>query len=89
MSNRYTLAVSHLDKFKSWLSANGWQIQDTKGYYEVLRAVKADRRNPLIIYKRETTLGGKQLVHLSVFDRDMGIVREFLKENKNGQAKRD
>lgn len=83
MANRHTLAVSHLDKFKSWLSANGWQVQDTKGNYEVLRATKLNRQFPLIVYKRETTLSEKQLVHLSVLDRDMGIVRAFIKESNN------
>lgn len=79
---RNLLAVSHLDKFKDWLVANGWQLQDTKGEYEVLRAVKTGQRNPLIVYKRLSTNAGNELVHFSVLGRDLAIVRKFIKENK-------
>lgn len=87
--NRHTLAVSHLDKFKEWLSANGWQIQNTKGDYEVLRAVKAGLRYPLIVYRRCCTDNGNQLVHFSVLNRDMSIVRAFIKDIKENNNERD
>lgn len=78
MANRNTLAVTQLDNFKSWLIQDGWAIQEVKGKYEALRATKKGRKNPLIIYERLSTYCGQSLVHLTVLDRDMSIVRQFL-----------
>lgn len=82
MKTRNLLAVSCLDRFKNWLVGEGWQLQETKGEYEVLRAVKQGRKNPLIIYKRLSTNAGNSLVHLSVLDRDCGVVRAFIQSGK-------
>ena len=87
MANRGTLSVRELDSFRNWLETDGWQIQDPKGDYEVLRAAKAGRKHPLIVYYRHGTNGGKELVHYTVLDRDMGVVRAFLK-HKNLEVKR-
>ena len=80
MPNRNTLMVTKLDDFKAWLVLDGWQIQDTKDYFEVLRATKEGRKYPLIVYTRSCTNLGKKLVHYTVSDRDMGVVRAFLKK---------
>lgn len=80
MANRNTLSVMKLDDFRSWLVADGWQIQVPRGFYEVLRATKEGRKHPLIVYWRHDTNGGKELVHYTVLDRDMGVVRAFLKK---------
>lgn len=79
---RNLLAISHFDKFKNWLAVNGWKIQETKGDYEVLRATMAGRRNPLIVYKRTSTTAGNQLAHFTVLDRDLTLVKKFIKESK-------
>lgn len=52
MANRSTLAVSKLDDFKEWLKTDGWDIQETKGFWEVLRATKKGRKRPIIIYRQ-------------------------------------
>lgn len=80
MANRNTLSVSKLDDFKVWLVSDGWKIQELKNYFEVLRATKEGRKYPLIVYKRFDTNGGKELLHYTVLDRDMGVVRAFLKK---------
>ncbi len=80
MANRNTLSVRTIDKFKHWLVADGWQIQEPKGDYEVLRATKEGRKHPLLVYYRHDTNGGEELVHYTVADRDMGVVRAFLKK---------
>ena len=77
MANRHILAITKLDDFRDWLIADGWEIQDTKGYYEVLRARKQGRRNPLIVYKR---LDAKE--HLSVSDNDISIVRAYMADTR-------
>lgn len=79
MANRNTLAVNQLEEFKVWLVKDGWNIQEPKGDYEVLRATKEGRKPPLIVYCRHDTNGGKDLIHYSLLDRDMGVVRAFLK----------
>ena len=85
MANRNILAVTKLDDFKSWLISDGWQIQEPKGDYEVLRATKEGRKHPLIAYYRFNTNGGKELVHYTVADRDSGVVRAYIRDRrKNG-----
>lgn len=89
MADRHTLAVSQLDDFKKWLEIDGWVIQKPKGFWEVLRAIKADRKSPLILYRRTATNKGFSLVHYTVKDRDMGVVCAFLKDKKIPCAKKD
>lgn len=79
MANRYTLAVNKLPLFKEYLIKNDWEIQPTKGEYEVLRATHKDRKFPLIVYKRLATNKGGTLIHLSVLGRDMAIINNFLR----------
>lgn len=87
MANRNTLSVKAIDNFKAWLVAYGWQIQEPKGDYEVLRATKEGRKYPLIVYSRLATNGGKQIQHLTLADRDMPIVRAFLKKKYTEEGK--
>ena len=75
MANRYTLAISKLDDFKEWLIKDGWEIKRPMGEYEVFRAEKKGRRYPLMIFKRANAP-----MHLSVMERDMGVVRAYLRE---------
>lgn len=77
MANRYTLAIAKLDDFKEWLAKDGWQIQEPTGDFEVFRAVKQGRKHPLMIYKRMNAP-----MHLSVMERDMGVVRAYLRERR-------
>jgi len=80
MGNRNTLAVKKLQDFSEWLISKGWTIEPTHGYYEVLRARKPDRTRPLIVYKRLSNRNGSELTHLTVDEREMRFVMEFLKE---------
>jgi len=75
MANRNTLHINKLDDFKKWLLSDGWEILDTKGDYEIIRAIKDKRL--LSGYKK---LEAKE--HISLLDRDMDIVRAYLKARK-------
>jgi len=82
MANRCLLAKNKLEDFKQWLIAKGWQIQEPKGTYEVLRAVNKEvRKKPLIIF---TKIDAK--LHYSIQDSDTSIVRKFLDEGKNDKG---
>ena len=90
MADRHTLSVNKIDDFKQWLVNNGWLLQETKGVYEVLRAYKQGRGCPMIIYGRDTTNGNAQLVHFTVLDSDMPVVKQYLrckKERANEQSR--
>lgn len=82
MANRNTLAVTKLEDFREWLLTHGWEIQETKGFWEVLRAVKQGRKSPLLVYERINSNNGTALVHYTVEDRDMGIVRAYFKTRR-------
>ena len=77
MANRHRLHISKLQEFEQWLLKDGWTIDKPKGVYEVLRARKSGRQNPLIVYQKANV---KE--HLSVMDRDVGVIGAYLKECK-------
>lgn len=77
MANRHRLHISKLQEFEQWLLEDGWTIEKPKGVYEVLRARKPGRQNPLIVYQKANA---KE--HLSVMDRDVGVIGAYLKESK-------
>lgn len=84
MANRCSLHMSHVEEFKKWLIKDGWKIEEPKGFYEVLRARKDGKQRPLIVYKK---LDAKE--HLSVDDRDIGIVGAFLRDMKKTKTNAD
>lgn len=80
MATRNLLHKSHLDAFKEWLIKTGYQIHDTKGVYEVLRASKGSKW--LIVYRKDSLNE-----HYSVRDIDYSTVRRFLRwREENGTA---
>lgn len=87
MANRSTLHVDRLEDFKAWLVEDGWDLEDPKGDYEVLRARKPDRKRPLILWRRLSNSGGGELTHLTYDDRDSGVIRAFLADMKNPYGK--
>ena len=80
MADRSRLHINKLDAFSEWLIKDGWKLEEPKGAYEVLRARKDGRKNPLIVY---TKLEAKE--HLSVMDRDCDVLGAFLKSAKESQ----
>ena len=84
MANRHMLHISKLEDFKDWLVKDGWKIEEPKGIYEVLRARNAGRKNPLIVY---TKADAKE--HLSIMDRDGGVVGAFLRDCKKTKTNAD
>ena len=84
MANRHTLHISKLEDFKNWLVKEGWEIEEPNGIYEVLRARKQGRQNPIIVY---TQADAKE--HLSVMDRDSGVVGAFLRDCKKPKTNAD
>lgn len=84
MANRYTLHKNSLEDFQKWLVADGWEIEKPKGIFEVLRARKAGRPQPLIVY---TKADAKE--HFTVMSRDIGVVRAFLRAKKKPQTNAD
>lgn len=80
MATRNLLHKSHLEEFREWLVKTGYQIHETKGIYEVLRASRGG--SVLIVYRKADL---KE--HYSVRDIDCSIVRRFLRwRAENGSA---
>ena len=84
MENRHTLHISKLEDFKKWLENDGWEIEEPKGIWEVLRARKQGRKNPLIVFQKKDA---KE--HLSIMDRDSGVIGAFLKDCKKPKTNAD
>lgn len=75
MATRNLLHKSHLEEFKEWLIKVGYQIHDTKGPYEVLRASKGSKW--LIVYRKADA---KE--HYTVRDIDYTTVSRFLRARR-------
>ena len=84
MANRHMLHISKLEDFKAWLAKDGWEMEEPKGDYEVLRARKQSRRNPLIVYRKSDA---KE--HLSLMDRDAGVLGAFIRDSKKPRTNAD
>lgn len=82
MANRNTLSENHIEDFKVWLIADGYTLHEPKGFYEVIRATKPNRKYPFIAFRKIQAGGGDWNKHLSVADRDMGVVRAFLRDQR-------
>lgn len=76
MANRNTLHSNKLDAFRKWLIKTGWTIEEPKGIWEVLRAKKAGRQNPLIVYQKMNK------EHLSVSTEILMSSRDFCKKSR-------
>ena len=84
MAKRNVLHISKLEDLKKWLVKDGWDLLPlSSNPYEVLRACKAGKQNPLIIYS------GKSSEHLSFADRDMPVIGAFLRDKKKPQTNAD
>ena len=75
MAERCLLHKNKLDLLKWWLSSRGYEIQTTKGFYEVLRAKKD--KSTIIIFQK---YNAKE--HLIVQQKDYSLIRQFIKETK-------
>ena len=74
MANKHLLHKNRLMDFEAWLVENGWQLQEPKGKYEVVRAVNKSFQNvPLIVYTRQDSPE-----HYSVSDSNAKIIEMFL-----------
>ena len=83
MANRCLLSASRLDDFKAYLVEQGAEIQEPKGDFEVLRAVIYGRKHPVIVYRRDhNNGGGAAITHLSLLDRDVSIVRRYIRDRR-------
>ena len=75
MAERCLLHKNKLELLKWWLSSKEYEIQPTKGCYEVLRA-KKDKETVIIYRKSEIK------EHLTVQQKDYRLIRQFIRETK-------
>lgn len=80
MASRALLHRSNVQDFKDWLVKDGWELEEAKGVWEVIRARKVGKKFPLMVYDRS---GGD---HLSLLDRDIHIVKQFIKDRHRAQG---
>ena len=73
MSDRTLLHRNKLEMFKWWLTSIGYEIQNTKGGSEVLRA-KKDSETVIIFQKQNAK------EHLTVREQDLDLVKKFVRQ---------
>lgn len=77
---RATLHRNDLLTIETWLKLDGWEVQEPKGSYEVVRAKKEKRW--FIAYDRHRG------DHFTVQDNMMGVVAAFLRWKKQNEQSR-
>ena len=77
MANRHTLHINKIPLFKNFLEREGFEILPTKGCYEVLRA--KNEKGIIVFFIKDNA---KE--HCTVMDKDMWIVRKFLRGKTDG-----
>lgn len=75
MAERCLLHKNKLEPFKVWITSSGYELQETKGLYEVLRATKG--KETVIIYRKT-----QAKEHLTVQQKDYKLIRQFIREVK-------
>lgn len=81
MANKYALALSDVQEFKSWLMQNGWCIEKIKGENEIVRMTSDKHEKPLVIYKQT-----KESIFASVPDMWYDVINAFYTERKAKEA---
>lgn len=81
MANKYALALSDVQEFKSWLMQNGWHIEKVKSENEIVRMTSDKYEKPLVIYKQT-----KESIFASVPDMWYDVINAFYNEKKAKQA---
>lgn len=79
MAERCLLHKNKLELLKWWLSSRGYEIQNTKGIYEVLRAKK--RKETIIIFEKD-----RAKEHLTVQQKDHKLIRQFIRETRSSSS---
>lgn len=77
MKNRTTVRHGMLRDLSEYLQKSGWKLQETKGKYEVLRAVRPGYPRPLLVHDR--TSGG---CGYSIDERDAKVYAGWKKNRK-------
>lgn len=75
MAERCLLHKNKVELLKWWLSSKGYEIQQNKGIYEVLRAKKG--KDTVVIFKKSDATE-----HLTVQQKDHRLIRQFINETK-------
>ena len=72
MANRNLIHRKHLSLLRMYLRKTGWTLLEPKGLWEVLRAVREDRKTPVIVYRSFNS------EHFTIQDRDYAIFKKFI-----------
>jgi len=86
MRHRGLLHPNRVPAFVEWANAHGYDQEEAKGDYEVLRLRARDRGRrapPMSFYQRTRT------DHLTAFDAGLQLVRRFLRECPNPRKRRN
>ncbi len=80
---RNLLHQNRINEFKDFLKTKGWNIENIKGEYEVLRATKHDQK-PIILYQR---LGTDHATIGWNMPHALKLVNKFIRSNYAGKFK--
>lgn len=80
MANRALLHVDKLPEFRAWLTDRGYELEDPKGTYEVLR-VRYPGYPPVIFYQRD-----RATVHITTYGHGEKLAWAFIRERRRNAA---
>ncbi len=71
MAERCLLHKNKIEPLKVWLTSSGYELQPTKGIYEVLRATKG--KETVVVFRK--ALAKEHL-------KDKRLIQQFIRETK-------
>ena len=75
MAERCLLHKNKIEPLKVWLTSSGYELQPTKGIYEVLRATKG--KETVVVFRKSLA---KE--HMTVQQKDKRLIQQFIRETK-------
>lgn len=82
MADRCSLHVNRIQDFIVFCEQDGWMNQKTKGPYEAIRMKKG--KLTLIVHRRDRTLAGGDIQHLSTWGESERMFKRFIRARKHG-----
>lgn len=79
--SRCTLHKTKLAEFKAFCEKRGWQAEPIKGGYEVLRMRHSERKDPLIVYDRNSAPE-----HYTTWGESARMVTALLRQRKKEKS---
>jgi len=84
--SHHRLHIKKLEEFATYCEQHGWERQQVKGDYEVLRMRHPDWKAPLIVHARHNSSSGTELIHLTTRGNSEAMVSRYVRDKQRTKS---